>query len=213
MTTPILGFWTFSKKNWTFFRRSHLLPVDIKNHKGTFRCKACNLDFETVSKLSNHNYDTHVNVQVNFDDESITIEKNNDKFQRSKCESKLGTATTLKRHIKKHNSVFKCTSKKKRQHSELESMDDEYPSINLNHRILENEEINLQVDTSNSFPSTLQVDKYTAILIASDTLSLSKKDQEKIITLRNIGNWKPIIILFMIDNFDTVSKSRLQGLQ
>lgn len=81
---------------------------------------------------------------------STIIEKNNDKFQCPKCESKLKTSTTLKRHIKKHNGGFKCISKKKRQYSELERMDDEYPSINLNHHILENE-INLQVDTSNTF--------------------------------------------------------------
>lgn len=73
-------------------------------------------------------------------------------------------------------------------------MDDGYSSINLNHHILENEEANLQVDTSNSFSSTPQVDKDTAILIASDALSLSKKDQRKCIMLASLADLEPITL-------------------
>lgn len=68
-------------------------------------------------------------------------------------------------------------------------MDDDYPSINLNH-ILENEESNLQVDSSNSFPPTSQVDKDTAILIASDALSLSEKEQKRCIMFANLANYR-----------------------
>lgn len=43
---------------------------NMENHKKAFHCKDCNLDFETKTKLSNHKYDTHVNIaQVDFNDE------------------------------------------------------------------------------------------------------------------------------------------------
>lgn len=146
-----------------------LLPLTFFYKPWKTRKELCNLHFETESKLSDHNYDTHVNVvQANFDDgkkymlkvkkttfshpffllESIIIEKNSDKFQFPKFESKIKTPTTFKRHMEKHNGVLQCIPKKKRQYSELESMNDEYPSNALNHHTLENEEVNLQVDTS-----------------------------------------------------------------
>ncbi|EPB83895.1 hypothetical protein HMPREF1544_09349 [Mucor circinelloides 1006PhL] len=47
-------------------------------HNKNLGCLACNLDSETESKLSNHNYDTHVgSVQATFDDGKITHAQRN----------------------------------------------------------------------------------------------------------------------------------------
>ena len=68
------------------------------------------------------------------------------------------------------------------------------PSIDLNHHVLENEEINLQVDTSNSLPSTSQVETDIAILIACDALSLPEKDQKKCIMFANLADMEPVTL-------------------
>lgn len=71
------------------------------------------------------------------------------------------------------NSIVE-SPKEKGQQSESESMDEEYPFIDLNQHVLEKEEINSQVGTSSSVPvpPTPQVDKDTAILIVSNALPL-----------------------------------------
>ncbi|KAI7875069.1 uncharacterized protein EV154DRAFT_526795 [Mucor mucedo] len=164
-------------------------------HNKNLRCLACNLEFETESRLSNHNYDTHVDsIQVTFDDELITVERSSDKFQCPKCEKQLKTPTTLKRHIGKHYESIGNAGKKQRL-SEPEDINEEFPSISLDHQAPDAETIDLQADSSSSFPSTSHLEKDTATLIAMNALSLSKREQEKCLMLADLADLEPIIIL------------------
>ncbi|KAG2210336.1 hypothetical protein INT47_003321 [Mucor saturninus] len=117
-------------------------------------CLACNLDFETESKLSNHNYDTHVeSIQVNFDD---------------------GNAG------------------KKQRLSEPEDINEDFPSISLDHHAPDAERIDLQADSSSSFPSISHLEKDTSTLIAMNALSLSKREQKKCLMLADFADLEPI---------------------
>lgn len=91
---------------------------------------------------------------------------------------KLKTPTTLKRHIGKHRESISNAGKKQRL-SEPEDINEEFPSISLDHHAPDTERIDLQADSSSSFPSTSHLEKDTAILIAMNALSLSLKKGAK----------------------------------
>ncbi|KAI8647082.1 hypothetical protein BD408DRAFT_331570, partial [Parasitella parasitica] len=74
-------------------------------------------------------------------------ERNSNKFQCPKCEKKLKTPTTLKRHIEKHRESISNTGKKQRL-SEPEDINEEFPSISLDHHAPDTERIDLQADSS-----------------------------------------------------------------
>ena len=126
--------------------------------------------------------------------ELITVERNNNKFQCPKCGKELKTPTTLKRHFGKHRESTSNAEKRQRL-SEPEDTNEEFPSISLNHHAPDTERIDLQADSSGSFPSTSQLEKDTAILIAMDALSLSKREQKKCFMLADLADLEPIIIL------------------
>ncbi|KAI9275325.1 hypothetical protein BY458DRAFT_426867, partial [Sporodiniella umbellata] len=71
----------------------------------------------------------------------------------------------------------------------------EFPSISLDHHAPDAERIDLQADSSSSFPFTSQVEKDTATLIAMDALSHSKREQKKCFMLADLADLEPIIIL------------------
>ncbi|KAI8969097.1 hypothetical protein BDF20DRAFT_893228 [Mycotypha africana] len=159
-------------------------------------CGVCNLDFETESKLSTHNYDTHSDsIQVTFGDELITVQRNSNsnKFHCPKCETKLKTLTTLKRHVGTHREPTSNAGKKQGL-SESGDAKEEFPSVSLDHHAPNTERIDLQVEGSSSFPSTSRFEKETAILIAMNALSLSKREQKKCSMLANMAYLEPITL-------------------
>ena len=68
---------------------------------------------------------------------------------------------------------------KKQRLSEPEDINEEFPSNSLDHHAPDTERIDLQADSSSSFPSTSHLEKDTAILIAMNALSLSQKGSKR----------------------------------
>lgn len=134
-------------------------------------------------------------------DTIMEVSKVDGKFNCPECSSKLSTPTTFSAHLKKkHNGHCEAISNKTKRRSLEDNNNDNSTTISLKHRKLRSLNLNLDEIDSNSgssgplFSTSARCDNDMGVLLASNALDLPQTDQEKIIMLSKIGNWKSIAV-------------------
>ncbi|GAA5798895.1 hypothetical protein HPULCUR_004302 [Helicostylum pulchrum] len=172
-------------------------------------CDICNLTFDSVTELSNHNYDIHVDLVKVSLNETLSISRVDGRFDCPKCPSKLSTPTTFNRHlINKHNGRCSPVSNK-RKRSEVDDTDNNNNSDDGGDTSV-NGHGPSSLSESNGY---LLTDYDRSVLMATGVMDRSKAHQKGILVMVLIMGVKPIILktesgekIYMLTNQKTIYK-------